>query len=290
MIFKIFLQSIKTSWNEKKTAVLLWAVSLLVALPSFWTVQRSVNSYFGGRSVASEWLHEFKLGYFLEMINDFPAITATFNATAGASVIVFLIATLFLTGGVIGRLYANAGQLFYGNFFIHCGTFFFRFFRVFLWTMLLSFFSLVFMMIGGYAGLITAALIALWIMTSDVTKIRLFADDSSTVTRTYFSSMVWVFKNFPAVFSVYLLNFSLLALGFMVYKLMDDAITPDSGFMILIMFVWQQAYVFFRSIMRIQFFTGAILLWKERPIKVEITQETEAVSDQTDQSEQIQSA
>lgn len=294
MIFKIFSRSLRTTWSEKKMAALLWFVALLAAVPSFWTIHRSLNSYFGGRAVASEWLHGFNLNYFIEMINDFPTITTNFNAVIISSFILFLVVTLFLTGGIIGRLQLVASQGtpsnpgFNESFFQSGGKFFFRYLRVFSWTILLSFISLVFMMIGGYAGLLTAALIAFWMIVSDMTKIRLMAEGSGKVTKTYFSSVVWVLKNFLPVAGIYLLNFIALAAGFFIYKLVDNSIAPDSSLMIIIMFIWQQIYVFFRSFIRIQFLGSAVLVWIERPAISESPASETPIT--TDPNEQIQTA
>ncbi len=289
-MIKIFIQSLKLTWNEKRMAALLWSVSFLIALPSFWTVQRSLNSYFSGRTVASEWLHEgFDFNHLLEMINDFPSITVTFNSVIAATLVLFVIASVFLAGGIIGRLRtltadAPVTQGFSASFSHYGGSFFFRYLRVFLWTALLGFVSLVFMMIGGFASLLTIASIALWIVVADVTKVRLMTENSSQVTKTYFSSLVWVLKNFLPAAGLYLLNFLVLAVGFFIYKLLDNALTPDSIFMILLMFLWQQVFIFFRSAMKIQFLSCTLLLWNSRPVKLETpVAETPTVSENSGQ-------
>ncbi|MBL7995311.1 hypothetical protein JNM05_08055 [bacterium] len=267
MIFSIFARSLRTTLQQKKMMSLLWAISFLFAFPGFWITHRTLNSYFGGRQVAGEWLHQFNLSYLLEMINDLPSLIPATNALFFGSALLFLVVTIFLTGGIVGKLIqavsgdSSNGEGFAPSFFSLSGKFFFRILRVFLWTTLLSLVSFAFMMIGGYAGLITAALIAVWIMTSDITKIRLVSDDSGKVTKTYFSSFIWVMKNIPSVALVYLLNFFLLVMTFALYKFLDNALIANGILKIFLMVVIHQMFVFFRGAIRIQMFTSAILLW-----------------------------
>lgn len=283
MIFKIFIRAFKITLKQKKMISLLWVVSLLFALPAFWVIHRSLNSYFGGRQVASAWLNGFDFNYLLEMINDFPTITMTVNGLAAGLMFLFLIVSLFLTGGMIGSLYSivqtgdPADGKFAETFFQFSGKFFFRYLRVFIWTSLLSIFSFVFLMINSYAGIITVLLIALWVMTSDMTKIRLFSDNSGKVTRVYFSSLKWVLKNLLPMSGIYLINFLVLAIGFFLYKTVDNAFTPHSAFMILIMFLLQQLFVLFRTMIRIQIFGSAICLWIEKSPDLESEPEIPAV-------------
>lgn len=275
MVLKIFIQTVRITLQQKKMMSLLWAASFIFALPGFWIIHRSFNSYFGGRNVANEWLSQFTLNYLFEMINDFPTLLRTTNALYSGSTVLFLMVTIFLTGGVIGRLLQGGSENgsgeenFAPSFFRFSGKYFLRFFRVFLWTLLLSVVSLAFMTIGDYAGIISACLIAVWIMTSDITKIRLVSENSEKVTKTYFSSFVWILKNFPSVASVYFMNFILLVIGFSVYKILDNALTPDGALKIFLMLFLQQMFVFFRGAIRIQIFGSAILLWKTKLKKVE---------------------
>lgn len=293
MIFKIFISAFKITLKQKKMITLLWGVSFLFALPAYWVMQKSLSSYFGGRQVASAWLKGFDFNYLLEMINDFPTINQSFNGLIAGSLFLFLIVSIFLTGGVIGRLYkiikgeAAADGEFAGPFFQFSGEFFFRFLRVFLWTLLLCMISFVFMMIHTYAGVITLLLISLWVITSDITKIRLFSDDSSKITKVYFSSMIWVLKNFISVSGIYLLNFIILAFGFFLYKILDNALTPDTGFKIFVMFLLQQLFVFYRAVIRVQIFGSAIGMWNERPL---ISEQKQPAVPEIAASEQTQPA
>ena len=263
-MFAICVRSLNLTIRQKKMMSLLWAVSFLFALPGFWVIHRSLNSYFGGRGVASDWLHQFNFNNLIEMVNDFPTILTTFGSLFFSTALLFIVVSIFFTGGIIGTMIRIVSGNTAGSFFESCGTFFFRFLRTFSWTMLLSVVSLSFMMIGGYAGLIAAALIAVWIMTSDITKIRLISENSGKVTKTYFSSLVWIFKNFPSIAIVYLMNFALLILGFVIYKILDNAITPDRALKIFLMLIIQQAFVFFRGAIRIQMFGSAVLLWNSK--------------------------
>ncbi|KAB2881120.1 hypothetical protein F9K33_02645 [bacterium] len=270
MIFSIFARSLKITLQQKKMMGLLWALSIIFAFPVFWTLHRSLNSFFGGRQVASEWLHQFNISYLLEMINDFPTIIPTTNALFFGSALLFLLVTIFLTGGIIGKLIQTVSEnssdqeSFLTSFFGFSGKFFFRIFRVFLWTLLLSLVSFAFMMIGGYAVLITAALIAVWIMTSDITKIRLISENSGAVTKTYFSSFIWVMKNVPSVALVYLINFIMLVLAFALYKLADNALIANGILKIFLIVIIHQMFVFFRGAIRIQMFSSAIFLWNAK--------------------------
>jgi hypothetical protein len=64
--------------------------------------------------------------------------------------------------------------------------------------------------------------------------------------------------------------------------------TPDSGPMIILMFILQQIYVFFRSLIRIQFLGSAVLVWNERLAIVESPVSVTPIM--TDTKEQIQTA
>ncbi len=269
-ILKIFSRSLTVVFSHRKMIGLLWFFSFLFSLPVFWVLHRTLAGYFDRTPVAAEWLHQFNANYLLEMIIDQPSLPQTAVSLVLSVTIVYLLVGVLLAGGVAGVVFnfifhpENEQKNFLSAFFEFGGKYYWRFFRVFLLTLVMSALSFVFAFLGAAGFLAATFLAGIWIMTNNVTKIRLMSDNSFGVTKTYFASLVWILKNFWSMMGIYFLNLIFLALGFTLYKVIDLSFTPDSTGKIALMLLLQQLFVLFRSLVRIQFFTGAVMVWKSK--------------------------
>jgi hypothetical protein len=273
-IFNMFIQSLRFASRRKKMIFLLWFLSFLFSLPVFYTIHQGLKGYLTGSRVPAEWMHQFNANYLVEMIVDQPTLPQTFVPLVFAVSLISLLLSVFTTAGMAGVIYKDTTHLqqdksFLPAFFENAGQYVGRFFRNFLWTLVLSVISLVFAAFGVWGFVISALLVCVWIMASDVAKIRLIAENSTRVTRIYFPSLVWVLKNLAGVGGIYLLNLVLLAAGFAIYKIVDQAFDPNAVGKILLLFVVQQLFIGFRSLMRIQFFTSIVLFRQSRAVEVQ---------------------
>jgi len=262
-IFNLFLQAVRDTWSRKRMIVLVWGVTLLFSVPAFWAVQRPLRSHFGMTSVPDEWLTQFNANYLLEMLVEQPLFFQTVTSVLTAMGLLYLLVSILLSGGVVGGLQTKSPDKFFARFIGDGGKFFGRFLRLFLWTLLLSAASLIFLLIPVAGILFVTVALGITRCASDIAKFRLAADAGFKVTKTYFSSLGWVVKNFFRVASVYLMSLLMLLAAFAIYRLADP--TPHSVVTILWMFLLQQAFVLFRTSIKIQMLASARLLWQTAP-------------------------
>jgi hypothetical protein len=285
----------------------IWTSTVLLALPLALTLRREMLMHLGG-SLASEsaaagvnfdWWNEFlaqagSLGQtFVPSILGFAAVLRNVSGIAdgpslstpiAAAVALYLLLSVFLSGGVIDRLARGRATGSYG-FFAMCGAFFFRLLRLgaiaaamywllFAWLRPLlldrAYGALThdltvertafFYRLALYAafGLILVA-INLWM---DYAKVRMVVEDRRSAIGAVTSGFRFIRRNAGAAFALYLLNSAVFVALLVLYAVAAPG--AWGGAWMAVGFAIAQAYIAARIVVRLLFAASQVVLFQGR--------------------------
>jgi len=263
-----------TAVRTLRVLAYVWPVNFVFALvvvsPVVFLIQRDFGHSLSGDIVGRlsfSWLGDVAYKYAVIA----PAL-AGFILLWG---LIYLIVSLFLNGGIIGRIAASGEKIRLSSFFADCGKYFWRFVRVFLLTLAayalvlgvvmklvaLPFDAVVRGASGEWRALVASNLEFLLVilvlsvvsMFFDYMKIRLVAEDGKKVWRALLSTASLVGRNFFRAWGLYLLVgifFLGLSLAFVAAGNRWISKWAIGG----LGFAWAQLYVIFRLWIKVLFF------------------------------------
>lgn len=276
-LWKLFGLGFQTVNKKIKMAAYLWAFnflfSLVVIAPLYFLLQKEFS-----RSLLEDQMAKGNdlliwMGDFIFKIRElYPALLGWILVP----LVLYLFFNIFLSGGIIGRIAASHQKINLANFLSDCGKYFFRFFRVFLIFLIgfFIFFGVVYRLISAvfelwtknastewplifvsnFKFLIALLLFSIIRMFFDYVKIRLVMEDSKKTIRSTLLNFGFLGKRFFKAWILYLLVGLVAFIIFIVYFLVHR-IFPQGGFLILLLFVWQQLYIFSRMWTKMLFFS-----------------------------------
>jgi hypothetical protein len=275
-IIQFFRDGVHTTNQRLKVAVYLWLVNLVFSLLIVMPIYHLFDKTFS-RSLAADYLVQgmdfLWLGdIFYKYQNLYPALIGWIIFPG----ILFLFLSLYLEGGIIGRIAAADEKVDLGNFFGDCGKYFFRFFRVFLISCLgyLIVFGIIFMIVSALLSLwtknastewplilssnlkflIMVLLFSLIRMFFDYVKVRLVAEKSKKTIKATLLNFSFIGKRFFRAWLLYLLVGLVTIILAVVYLALYQPL-PKLGFLLVIAFIWQQAYIFSKMWTKVLFFS-----------------------------------
>jgi hypothetical protein len=280
-IFKLFIRGLGLTFRTRSLAVRLWVfnflLSLLVVAPLAFVIHGQLaHSLTADRVLAKldvQWLTDFSTRY----LNAAPA----FMGLALLAVILYLLLAVFLNGGIIGCLNRPEARTTLADFFHDCGLYFWRFFRLFLLS--IPFYLL---LVGVLHPLLNAfaqraasewselvadnlrllALVLLFGLVSmifDYVKIGLVTGKSKKVLPETWRTLKFIGRGFFKAWGLYLLaGLVFVALTFF-YLEIARILPKNRPLLVLLVFLWQQAYIFCRQWSKLLFFASELELAKQ---------------------------
>jgi hypothetical protein len=282
----------------------VWLSTLLLALPLTLVLQEQIAGHLGSSMAAQaaadgvnyDWWNEFLAqtsgvgASFVPAILGFSAVLKNLSAVADTSampaviavtVVIYMLASLFLAGGVIDRL-ARDHDLGAGAFFSACGVYFVRFVRLGLVTAVVygALFGLYhpwlfdrmypaltenitvertafFIRLAFYAAF-ALPLFAFNILF-DYTKIRAVVEDRRSMISAIAASWRFIRRNPIAVWAVYKVNALVFLLVIGLYYVIAPGASEDAS-----AFAIGQLYIVLRVIVRLQFAASQTALFQGR--------------------------
>lgn len=275
-ILRVFEQGFQTANRRLRMTVYLWLInfifSVLIVTPIYFLINREYS-----RSLAAEQMTGgmdlLWLGDIIYKYQDiFPALVGWFLIPG----ILFALLSIYLNGGIIGRIAAQNEKMSLANFFGDCGRYFFRFFRVFLITLLgyLIVFGVIFSIVSALFNvwtknassewplifssnikfLVLVLLFSIVRMFFDYVRVRLVVENSKKAVRATLSNFSFIGKRFFKAWALYLLV-GLVTVILAVIYLAVYQLLPKLGFMLVVAFIWQQTYMFSKMWTKILFFS-----------------------------------
>jgi len=256
--------------SRKRMIVLYWFTQVILAALAALPLMGIAVPMLAHTSFASELLKQFDVMFLMEMIQSNSDLTgAVFSAYP---VILFLTMTggVFLAGGAVKLIVHDATVYSPREFWSGCGEYFWRFFRLMLYSMF--FYGAAISLSGSVrkaankmwgdgiegaplviSGWIANGLLILlcgFVSTAmDYAKVRLVTDESRKSLRACLASIGLVVKN-PRVYGAWLALAILLVLFTLIYQPVANRIPGTSMPLIVLLAIWQQLYILARVWLR----------------------------------------
>lgn len=290
--YEALTSGLRSTNRSFRMIALLYAINFFVAGILAWGFHSVIASAFDGSMSLERLVKNFDYTVYADFGTKFQGnVNAITSQVMWLVLFYFLLSTL-LGGGTITTLKNQDEQFTMRSFFDNCGAYFFRFLRLLLiFTVVLVLVVIVSAIIFGgiHSALTDNAVSEVWpitlgiilflsclflvmmvVMIADYAKVATVANDASSMLRTSWQAVKFVFRHF---FSTVVLQLSILVfllIGIAAYLLLEKQIGMATPFTILIMFLIQQASVGFKVWIRVLTFGSEFELLKAMGAEQEI--------------------
>jgi len=275
-IFKIFMTGFRTANKKAKMLVYLWGINLLFSslavTPLYFLISKEFSRSFTGEQIGRG-LNMTWLGDFIYKYKDFyPA----FIGWILVFIIIIFLLSIYLNGGIIGRIVSEDERITFADFLSDCGKYFPRFFRVALLTLVGYFivFGLLFyavsqlfkvwarnastewpLIISSNIKFIIALLLFTIVrMFFDYVKIRLVVEDSRKSIRATLLNIPFIMHNFFKVWALFLCVGLIVCVVSVIFILVNSFL-PTVGALLIVCLLWGQFYMFIKIWTKLLFFS-----------------------------------
>ncbi len=268
---KAFGLGLKDVFRLRRAVLGLWLVNGLFALalaaPFLLLIQEDV-----GRSLLGTTLRGLDIAWLAELFYRARALPSLATGILLGGAGLYLLLTVFLSGGLAGRLVTEGEKVSLEGFCGDAGRFFWRYFRLFLLS--LPFYILGLGLAGRLAGAVTGAwskaavtewtailasnaslvvsLLALTIiqMIFDYAKVLIAADDERRVLKGLGRAFRFIGRRFFGAWGLYLLATLVFALGGVLFLAVTNSLPSRGPAAALACVAWGQAFIVFRLAVR----------------------------------------
>ena len=279
-IIEAYTNGLKTTIKSYKMITLVYTVilflGLVVAIPFFFGLKSA-----GGMTISpAKLLKEFDYTSFVEIMKNHGEEIRS-SITQGAwIVLLFIVLSIFLTGGILRTLRQGHKKFGLYNFFAGCGKFFYRFLRLSLYSLVVHFLlaliiyipfaiivsagfnhsfteKTIFYIFLAFAG-IHLLLGVYFVVITDYARFILVTRDSRKALKSLWQSAKFVSSKFLGTYFLFILLMIVPFLFFYLYFFITDRVEFTTGIMILALFIIQQIFIWIRSAFRIWTFSSQL--------------------------------
>ncbi|HCA81232.1 MAG TPA: hypothetical protein DEP53_15985 [Bacteroidetes bacterium] len=283
-ITQAFLNGVRRAASEPKMIFVLYLMNLLLAVPLALAIRSVMITGFGDSLAPAQMMGSLDFTVFQDFLNLHDANLQTVLGQVLSVLVLSMLLQTFLAGGILAVLQDQQKKYSSPSFFKGCGTYFFRFLRLFLlFGVILIVAALV---LGGIATALaegmtenaTSEVTEFWIriavfvlfllpmmlvlMAADYAKIHMVLHDGLSAFRSCGEGFAFVFRRFFSTFGLEILMLLIPILSFAVYIWLDLAIGMTTTMTILVMFFIQQMFMILRAWTRIFILAGEITLYR----------------------------
>ena len=275
-ILNTFEKGFQTTNKRLTMVVYLWLInfiySVLIVTPVYFLIKKDLSHSLMADQIIKGtgllWLGDIIYKY----QEVFPSLVGWFLIPG----IFFMLLYIFLYGGIIGRIAAQDEPMKMTSFLADCSKYFFTFLRVFLISLV------AYLVVFGGIHSVISALFNLWkksastewplILSSvleflilvllfsivrmffDYVRVRLVVEKSKKTIRATLLNVTFIGKRFFKAWFLYLLV-GLITAVFGIIYLAVYQLLPKIGILLIVGFIWQQAYVLSRMWTKILFYS-----------------------------------
>ena len=278
-VLKIYRNGVREATSRPKMVLLLWFFNFLFGFFIFYLLYNRLSEALSQSTISEGMLSKMNYHFVFEFLTYHGQALSTIRNAALVLIGVYILVSIFLLGGILHSLVETQKTSFLPRFFQGCAKFFGRFFRLFVYSLILWFAFVVFMFILSlvvsaltgkganeqltfYLLLVEAAIALFSIffinMIQGYARIRIVTEDSRHVFRSLLQSIEFVFKRLGGTLSLYYL-FVLTGLALIVvYWLLKSVLPFSSAVAILIMFLVYQIFIISQGWLRVAFQAGQL--------------------------------
>jgi len=278
--FKTGLGTTKRYW---RMLLILFVVNLAIALLLTMPLRGFLYETIGNRLAVDEIAWNMNFDYITDlMVNYSEALKSSYSSSfIAAAIILYLLLSTFLAGGVLGSFASEKERFSFQRFFGYCGNYFWAFFRLLLISLLfLMLIFFIYIGLGKGFSVLTEdspnepLVFALWIirhivflflffllnMVFDYAKVRAVLKGERSMWRVALGSFPFVFRHFGRTLGLYYLIGLMAAVLFAVYFSVAHYAIPAT--LVIGLFAWQQLYSLARVGIRMLFFSSQLELYR----------------------------
>jgi hypothetical protein len=267
-----------------KFLILVWIINLsfaaLLTGPIYILLKESLSKSVLGMQI----IHSFDIQWFAELEYRFSDIIKFMPTILIMVGIIYALIQVFLVGGVLEVLNSKASKNLFIDFFYGCVRYFFRFFKVFLISLVcyagLYYLNLVYIkyieissitsesqfvqiLANSIRYIVIIVLFGILNIIFDYVRIRIVVNQSYRIFEDIWFTFKFIIKNF---FNVSLLFLLLASIGtgiFLLYALIDTIFNPDTVLLIILLFFIRQIYIVGKIWTKLLFYSTQLELFKE---------------------------
>lgn len=275
-VLKSFRQGFKTTNEKWKLVVYLWLVNFIFSILMITPVYFLLQKEFSRSLIQNRIAQGFDLFWFGDIAYKYKDFYPPFLGWILVPGIFFLLLFIFLNGGILGRVVAQGEKVNFENFLADCGKYLFRFFRVFLISLVGYFvvFGLIFRAISALFKLwtknastewplilsanlkflIIILLFSIARMFFDYVRVRLVVEESKKTIRATILNFSFIGKRFFKAWFLYLLVALITIILGIIYLVISQHF-PQIGILLIVFFFLQQIYILSKMWTRVLFFS-----------------------------------
>lgn len=279
-VLKSYTLGVKEASSQSKMIIFIWLINLLFGSVIYFSFSGLISGFIGKSVLADKLLKEFDFNVFFEIIVHEGGKIHLLLSVAFLLILLYFLVSIFLDGGILFNLSPyrrssgefNEKHRFASAFFHGAGKFFGRFFRLYVYSLILWGIFIIFLVfLNLLAPIITAkgtkemhSFYVFWFelgiglvmfflirMILDYARIEIVDEDSPKVFRALFVAVRFVFRNFWRTHALYYLLILTCGALFGIYLVLNAIIPSYSLITILIVFIVQQLFITSRGWLRI---------------------------------------
>ena len=282
--FKSFLKGSSATNKRWRVLITLWIINILFSITIFAPIHALLKSDISRSLMGDRLLQNFDYAWMADTIYKYQNISSFITSWLWLPAAFYLLLYVFLNGGILGSLKTTEGKVTLKQFFSDCGQYFWRFFKLFLISILV--YLLVLGLLNGIIGkllklftknaatewpliivsnlkmIIFILLFSIVNMFFDYTKIRLVLEDSRKVLKETWQTLKFAFHHFCRAWGLYWIIGLLNIILTIIYMEIAHLLPKNHLILVLIVFIWQQAYIFSRVWIKVNFFASQMQFYR----------------------------
>jgi|GEM_PF-256996 len=294
-VWEVFYQGRYLVKRTKKLWFLLWLTNAMMAAVATLPIFGALNSELKNSLMEGSMLERFDLNFASETLYKYwDALPMLLWLTLAVGT-VYIVLTLLTAGGILTVFSSSERRFTAPVFFKGCGTYFWRFFRLFLTALIFyGIFVLVlngvltslvnkltkswtqerYVMLASWTRLLVVAFVFLLVnMVFDYAKVRLVIEESRSAIMATFRSIKFVLDHFRKTLALFLLCLGLGLIIIAIYNPLEQVLPQNTRRWIIAVFALQQLFIIARIYVRLTFFSSEILLYESFRTSPEVFQE-----------------
>lgn len=284
----MILNSLKTGFAQvranKRLVVVFYLANLFFGLLLMLPLRAIVKDFIGNSQMGEKLGGPLDMDFLFEFFKHSSEVVPAFMGLVLIVPAANWFFTLFLSGGALATYAGNEkynAAFFWGNAAKYIG----RFIRLTLWS--LPVFAVLFCLqfletgvqrlifgsdpyqnITYWGGWIKVGLrqlgILLFVMVLDYARIHAVLNDERKMRTSLLQGLKFVFGNFLYTFGLALLLLIVGATALVIYNPMANSFAAPNALIVIMLFVWQQAYMIFRTLLRLTTYASELDLYRQR--------------------------
>jgi hypothetical protein len=285
---EILVQSIRLVYQNKKFIIIFWVTNIAFAAAISLPLYALVHDHISHSTMNNELLSGFDYVWFTQFMLIYQKSTDTIPILLYAVTGIYIFIQQFYTGGLIA-VFINKKKNHHVDFFYGGVKYFIRFTKIaliamFFYFIAFSFNSVMHSLIVRYIipggselalflyqfGRYTIFLLIICIINiiSDYSKVTAAVRDSTKAILSMIGALKFLKKNFFRVLILFLIVASFVAIGGIIYNVVENFVPKTPVYMLIITFIIQQMLIILRFLIRMIFYSTEIIIFNDLQAEV----------------------